>query len=75
VILQKVRYVPEEQATWGTPTKRPCECLPDRRRKLREAIKELGLNEPTKANIMKALGEYKMFSPEELAEMEKEIVV
>lgn len=75
VILQKVRYVPGEQATWGTPPKRPCECLPDHRKRLREAIKELELKEPTKAAIMKALGEYKMFSAAELAELEKEIVV
>ncbi len=75
VILQKVRYVPGEQATWGTPPKRPCECLPDRRRKLLEAIKELKLREPSKPDIVKALGEYKMFSPAELAELEKEIVI
>ena len=75
VIVQRIRYVPGEAATWGTPPKRPSECLPDHRKRLREAIKELGLNEPSKADIMKALGEYKMFSPAELAEMEKEIVV
>ena len=75
VILQKTRYVPGETATWGTPPKRPSECLPDLRKRLREAIKEPGLKEPSKADIMKALGEYKMFSPADLADMEKEIVV
>jgi hypothetical protein len=49
--------------------------LPDRRKRLREFIKELGLDEPSKADIMKALGEYKMFTPVELAEMEKEIAI
>jgi len=75
LIVQRIRYVPDEKATWGTPPKRPSECLPDHRKRLREHIKELGLEEPTKANIMKALGEYQMFTPIELAEMEKEIVV
>lgn len=75
VIAQRMRYVPDEKATWGTSPKRPSECLPDHRKRLREAIKELGLEESPKPNIMKALSEYKMFSPKELAEMEKEIVV
>jgi hypothetical protein len=75
VILQRIRYVPGETATWGTPPKRPSECLPDLRKRLRDAIKECGLKEPSKAGITKALGEYKMFSPAELAEMETEIVV
>ncbi len=75
VIVQRIRYVPGEAATWGTPPKRPSECLPDHRKRLREAIKEFGINEPSKADIMKALGEYKMFSVAELAELEKEIVV
>jgi hypothetical protein len=74
-IVQRVRYVPGETATWGKPPSRPCDCLPDHRRRLREAIKELGLEEPSKANIMKALGEYKMFSPGELSELEKELVI
>lgn len=75
VIVQRLRYVPGEESKWGTPPSRPSECLPDQRKRLREAIKELDLNEPSKADIMKALGEYKMFSAAELAELEKEIVV
>jgi hypothetical protein len=61
-IVQKVRYTPGEQTSRGTPPKRPCECLPDHRKRLREVIRELGLREPSTANVMKALGEYKMFS-------------
>jgi hypothetical protein len=74
VLVQRVRYVPGETLSVGNPPRRPRECLPDRRNRLREAIKDIGLNEPTTAEIMKALSEYKMFSPAELAEMEKEIV-
>jgi hypothetical protein len=75
VIVQKVRYIPGEKSIWGTAPRRPSECLPDHRKRLREAIKELDLNEPPKADIVKAVGEYKMFSPAELAEVEKEIVI
>jgi hypothetical protein len=75
VIVQRLRYVPNEKETWGPAPKRPSECLPDCRKQLRELIKELGLEEPSKANIMKALGEYKMFSQAELADMEKEIAI
>lgn len=75
VIVQRIRYVPGETATLGRPPKRPSECLPDRRKRLRDAIKRLGLHEPSVADIMKALSEYKMFLPDELAKMKKEILL
>lgn len=75
VIVQRIRYVRGEKGTLGTPPHRPSECLPTRRRRLREAIGQLGLNEPSTADIIKALHEYKMFLPAELAEMEREIVL
>ena len=75
IIVQRLRYVPNEKATWGPAPKRPSECLPECRKQLRVLIKELGLEEPSKANIMKALGEYKMFSQVELAEMERGIAI
>ena len=75
VIVQRIRYVPGEASNLGTPTKRPSDCLPEHRARLRDAIKALGLNEPPRAETMKALADYKMFSPAELAEFEKEIVV
>jgi HKD family nuclease len=75
VIVQRVRYVAGETATWGTPPKQPSECLPDYSRRLREAIKDLNLKEPLKSDIMKALAEYRMFSEAGLAELEDQIVV
>jgi HKD family nuclease len=75
VLVQRLRYVPDEKATWGTPPKCPSECLLDHRKRLREFAKELDLDEASKANIMKALGEYRMFSQVELAEIETEIVI
>ncbi len=75
VIVQRLRFVPNEHFPWGPAPKRPSECLPDHRKQLRELFKELGLEEPSKADIMKAMSEYKMFSQAELAEMEKEIAI
>lgn len=75
VLVQRLRFVPNEKSTWGPPPKRPSECLPDHRNRLREFIKEIGLEKPSKASIMQALGEYSMFSKAELSEMEKEIAI
>ena len=72
LIVQRIRYVPGETVKWGKPPGRSSECLPDQRKRLREAIKELDLKEPSKADILKALGEYKMFTAAELAELERE---
>jgi hypothetical protein len=40
---------------------------------LKGTINELDLDKPSKEEVMKALDEYKMFSPEELSGFEKEI--
>ena len=60
----------------GTPPKRkrPYKCLPTYRKSLQEAIRGSGLAEPSKADIMKALGEYNMFSTTELDELQKILV-
>jgi hypothetical protein len=73
LIVQKVRFVPGEQDKWGEGPKRPSECLSFIADKLKNVLKDLALNEPSKIEIMKAMDEYKMFSPSELAEFEKEI--
>ena len=72
LIVQRVRYIPGESATWGKPPSRPSECLPDHSKELRESIGELELNEPPSSDIMKALSDYKVFTDMELAEIEKE---
>ncbi len=74
-IVQRIRYVPGETVIRKAPPKRPSECLPDRGKRLREAIKKCDFNEPSKTDIMKALCDYKMFSVGELAELEKEIAM
>jgi len=51
----------------------PRHFFPSIKEKLSGTISKLGLEEPSKKEIMKAMDEYKMFSPSELAEFEKEI--
>jgi hypothetical protein len=72
LIVQRVRYIPGEVATWGKPPSRPSECLPDQSKELRQSICELELNEPPSTDVMKALSDYKMFSDMEISEIEKE---
>ncbi len=76
VIAQKVRFDPMEPAMWGLHSvSRPRECLPHWRERLRETIAALHLKEPAKADVVKALDDYKMFSTTELAELSAEVVV
>ena len=74
-IAQRVRYVPNEEAKDWIPPKRPSECLPHIRDRLRNAIETLRLRKPSHEQVMKALNVYNMFSLAELAEMEHEMVI
>ncbi len=74
VILQRIRFIPGEQGTWGVPPKRPSECLPMLKEKLRTTIAKLGLKEPSRGQVKKALEDYRMFTAAELVELEKEIL-
>lgn len=75
VIVQKVRFFPGEKALWGPSPQRPSDCLPQKKEQIKDTIKELGLEEPSRQEIMKALQEYNMFTAAELTEREKEIVL
>lgn len=68
VIAQRARYVPNEQPKDWTPPKSPSECLPHVRKMLRNAVKELDLKKPSLKQVRRALEEYNMFSPADLAE-------
>ena len=74
-ILQRIRYIPGEIPQWGKPPSRASECLSILKNKIKKEIEDLGLDEPFKVNIIDALLEYNMFSPLEMAEIEKEIVI
>ena len=75
LIAQQVRYVPNEEAKDWIPPKRPSECLPHIRDKLRSVAEELGLNRPSREQVRGALEAYNMFSPLQLIEMETEMVI
>jgi len=72
VIVQKVRFVPGEKTPQGTP-QRPSDCLPQKKEQIKNTIKELGLEEPSQQEVIKALKEYNMFTAAELADLEREI--
>src|SRR5208282_3333052 len=74
VIAQKVRFVPDEQMSWRMPPKRAYECLPHIDEMIRKAFNDLGLREPSKAEVKKALDEYQMFTPAELVQLENDLV-
>ena len=74
MIAQRVRFVPGEESISGTLRNRPCECLPHINDKLKEAMRKLGLRQPSKEEVVKALEEYNMFSSAELGEFEREML-
>jgi HKD family nuclease len=73
LIVQRVRYNPDESATRGKPPSRPSECLPDHSKKLHQSIGELELDEPPSSDIMKELSDYNVFTDTELAEIKNEL--
>ena len=75
MLAQRVRYIPNEEAKDWKPPKRPSECLPHIRDKLRSVAEELGLSKPSREQVKQALEEYNMFSPAELAEIDHEMVI
>jgi hypothetical protein len=74
VLLQKVRFLPDEKSKWSPPAKRPHECLPQRREELRKAIMILGLQEPTHAQVVQALEDYRMLNEKELAQVAEDAI-
>lgn len=73
LIAQKVRFVPNEESRYGPAPKRPRECLRTVAQKVRDTFAEVGLDEPSRKDIMEALEHYRMFSDKELAEFRAEI--
>jgi hypothetical protein len=69
LIAQHVRFRPGERTNWRHFT----DSLQHQSRGLRDTIREVRLNEPSTASIMKALEEYKMFLPSDLDEYQRAI--
>ena len=74
-IVQKVRFDPQETSQFGTVATRPRECFPALRKRLREAIEEMGLELPTRDDVVEALRAYAMFTEGELTAFRAELPV
>jgi hypothetical protein len=73
MILQRIRFVPNETSVYGVVATRPRESMTAQRNRLIEAVEELGLELPPHDAVLDALRDYNMFSDEELEAMAKEI--
>lgn len=73
LIVQKVRYIPGEQSTYGPAPQRPKECLQAWSKRIRATLEEVGVEEPSKNDVRKALEDYRMFSTAEIDELLKEL--
>jgi hypothetical protein len=73
LIAQKVRFVPNEKNDYGSPARRPRECLPTLARTVRDSFGKVGLGEPPKKDILEALERYRIFTNTELSEFWAEL--
>ncbi len=69
LIAQKLRYMPGEIPRHEKPPLSLKYVLVDRSVAVAEALAEYELTEPDPGDVQSALGRYRMFSPEEVAEM------
>lgn len=72
MILQRIRFVPNETSQYGRAATRPRECFDRQLKRLCAAIDELGLALPTSDEVCGVLRDFRMFSEDELREMAKE---
>ena len=66
VIVQKIRFTHGEQAIHGDSPKRALETLPHIKSQLQQTIRDVGLTDPSEKDVVKALEEYRMFTPQEV---------
>lgn len=73
LIVQKVRFVPDEPVRYGSPPKRPKDVLQPWSKKIGESLEEVGVEEPPNPDVRKALEKYRMFSKGEVEELLREL--
>jgi len=66
MIIQRIRFVPNETSVYGSVATRPRDCFSRQRRRLLEALDEVALNVPSSEGVVQALRDYEMFSEDEL---------
>jgi hypothetical protein len=72
MIVQKVRFVPNDPSV-DLPPKRPSEGLRSISEKVRDTFAEVGLNEPSNEDVIRALEQYRMFTDKQMAEFRIEL--
>lgn len=73
LILQSVRFDPNENPTYGPKATRPREVLQSHAKAVAEGIRECDLNEPAPKDVQRALENYRMFSNAEIAALVAEL--
>jgi hypothetical protein len=73
MIVQKVRFVPNEQVLYGPSPKRPSDCLPTLSKLVKDAFATVGIAEPSNKEVLAALEQYRMFTEHELAGFRAEL--
>jgi hypothetical protein len=63
--LEFYLFIPGEQTTRGVPPNRPSEYIYYSKEKLKNTIIQLGLNDPSAQEVMRAMEEYDRFSSAE----------
>ncbi len=73
LIVQTVRFDPNESPMYGPKAKRPREVLQPYAKAVAQGIRECGLDEPTPEMVSRALENYQMFTPSEIASIVDEL--
>lgn len=73
MIVQKIRFVPNEQVRYGSSPQRPSDCLPTMSKLVKDTFAAVGIAEPSKKEILTALEQYRMFTEQELAGFRNEL--
>jgi hypothetical protein len=73
MIAQRARFNPNEKVEDGPPPKRPRDVLRIWSNTVRETFADVGVAEPSKADVRSALERYRMFSEQEVSELLNEL--
>jgi len=73
MIVQKVRFVPNEQVLYGPSPKRPSDCLPTLSKLVKDTFATVGIAEPTNTEVLAAVEQYRLFTEHELAGFRAEL--
>ncbi len=73
LIVQSIRFNPNENLRIGPKANRPREALPTYAKAIAEAISKCDLSEPKPKDVQRALEDYRMFTEIEIARLLAEL--